>query len=499
MKKIIVWLTVIVVLGLVSFIGGYYFSSGGFAGLPGLGTEDKALQVDREQKEKEEAEEEGYRILLREETDPEKGWKESDDPEPVEVVEERDGAVITRRPFGDVVLAVILDASGGLAGKPGRAVLEEMTAGLTGFLKNPPAGLKTGVRTMGGGEEGTCREGLLLVPAGEVDIRNIGRFEPGGPRNVSRAMYLAVGDMATMRGKKGIVILTAGEDECGEWPCEKAESLLTTRERIRTFVVKVEPEGIPEGDDEAAPGSGEAGGGPSVFQPSAEDVKDGKGSLECIAEAGGGFRETVRGREEVESALRRAAAELSRNVTVRFFRSRSKELTGRDDPRMTRWRVDVSPILSSMKVPVSSSTLPARFRLFPGHYKVTGTYGEAESVVRDLDIIAGEEVEVRMNFRVGQLMVLEGDEGWPEGITGCQPLVRVYPYSGMKLNAAEKCGLPAQFVLLPGEYIVDVIPESGSSSLYNVRVSAGRAAILKVSPEEQVAEDSIDELIEMPR
>ncbi len=521
MKKCLIWTAVFLAAALAAFAAGYLIAvrSGEerIASVPPAPppTPPKAGEAVPA------GPDQGYRIRLMEEITEDKGGK-GEPQAPAETREERPGVTIVRRPLGGIALAVVLDGSAAVSAGAGREAFEEMNAGLEEFLRSVPAGVDVGVRTMGGGEKGVCDESLLILPMEAGSGRSAESFTPAGPRGMSRAMYLAAGDMATRRGRKGIAVVAAGGEECGEWPCETAQSLSQTGDAIRTYAV-----GVPTGPQEVepatkpgraeplrmpvpvAPGEGETAPAPPPEEEGEEAMPP---WLECLGRAGG-FARVARGREEVAAALKDAAADLARGVVVRLFRSPGNELTDEADPILAPWKVEAVSLDGTLTLPVASTFLPARLGLPPGRYRITGFYGEVPLSVENLTVGAGEEIEISMLFKAGQLILLDGAGSWPAGPDGCRPVIRVTPDES-PLEAAppegaapsagpaatgapgavetaiaappppvyEKCGLPAQFVLAPGRYKLGVEPDGPAARTATVEVGADKASIFRLSP-----------------
>ncbi len=512
LAKVITWPVATLGAALVAFAIGYYLAMGALAGLPALKSASVAPPPAAGGPPEEES---AYRIKLMEEVAVEKGWKERDE-EVKESREVRDGARIIRRPLGGVFLALVLDGSAGMAKPDGEAAFGELNAGLKEFLGQAHPGLTVAVRTMGGEPgERNCQGSKLILPVGEPG-RSMAGFDPDGRRDISRALYLAAGDLANRRGRKGLAILTAGEEECGEWPCETAQALFLTREGIRTWGLRmsarppdeqpppaqdsgvapvagakapfVEPSPPPAGGAQPAPAP-QAPEAPTVPLPSLVPETP-FSALECLNKVGGGWFRTVRDRDDLAASLARVTDELSRNVVVRMFQAADHELKGESDPLMAPWKVEVAAADGSTTGALSSASLPALLRLLPGHYLVTGTYGEAQVRLTDLEVVQGEEVEIQLLFRTGQVLFLEGNRGWSAGPGGCSPEIRVVSVTDTVDQAAasalerSKCGLPNLFILPPGEYAVTVSQEGQPARSLTLTVTEGRTTAVTVDPRE---------------
>ncbi len=471
MKKVLVGFLIIAVAGCLSYLAGYYFSSGRLTAVPEIPGSDKKVPPAGEIK----PDSGGYSIRVMEELSTDKDWSNIGVRQEEVLEEEIGDARVIRRPMGKMALGLLVDASQSLAGPRSRKSLEEVVEGLKNFLDDLPGGLAGAGRTMGGSNKSTCEDTRRMMPLdddpGLKDKMVLDSLVPGGPRNISRAMYLAAGDMATFRGRKGLVVITAGEEECGEWPCETAKALHHTRDRIRTYVLEVQ---VPEPEPE------EEEGAPEIVTAVVEE-KEEEPSVECLPRVGDGFRVAVMDDKEVTAGLIKVYDEFSRNTVFRFYRSPDHELTGESAPDLAPWSLRITPLTGSLRKTVTADTLPAHVHLPPGKYQVRGNYRGTSVSIPDLTVAEGEEVEVHMTFRVGQLLVTSGERGWKEGSSDCSPLVRVFP-AGSFQTAGEACGLPAHFILRPGRYDVSVFGEGQYAAARGVAVSEGRAAVKEMSP-----------------
>jgi hypothetical protein len=486
MKKLLVWFLIILVSAFASFLAGYYYSAGKLTGFIRDASTPKGIPTGGETGGDGQG---GYRIGLVEELAEENNREKNGDDEQEISREKKGDALVIRRPLGGINLVLITDGSNRMATPDGKKTLEVIHRGLDIFLSNATEELKVGLRTMGGGEGAGCDESLLLIgldrERGDWDRSVLEDLAPGGPRNISRAMYLAAGDMATYRGKKGMVLITAGGEECGEWPCETAESLFLTPDQIRTYVLEmeVEEEESESGDD---PGAGQEK--PEAEGEAVEGEEDGGGENDqdvgCLARVGDGFRAQVEDAEEIAGALDRVVSELSRNAVFRFFRTPGHELLGEEDPSLAPWKISVTPLTGTMRQPTYSVVLPARFHLPPGRYRIVGTYRGVEATLPELSVIPGQELEVQLTFRVGQLMVTEGERPWEDDPSGCAPDVWVHPSGNQGRLAARGCGLPSHFILKPGRYDLVLEGRDQTATVTGIRIAEGRAVVKEISPEE---------------
>jgi hypothetical protein len=420
-------------LAAAAFAGGYLLTAGSRAwkGASAPRPSEEPRETRREESSG------AFRIRLMEEVSTGGDIRKEELAPPPERREERGGTSIVRRDRRKALLMILLDASRG-AGAGGRAPW--IREGVEGFLSQLPPGIEVGIRTMGGEDEGTCRSSRLLQPpAGEVP--SLAGMESDGPRNLSLAMFLAAGDMAVRRGNKGVVLVTTGGEECGEWPCETAGALQRTADHLTTWVVA----------------AGET--------PGADEL------LECIGREGRGGLRRVASAQELAGALTRVAAELSANLTVHYLGRTGGELQGRSDPLMSPWRVTAVPLAGGETV--EGSHLPARFNLRPGRYDLTGWYGDSLASLGDLALAPTEEVEVWFAFSAAQLLLVDGSRGW-EGEGECLPQVTVSSVDDPS-RRYERCGLPSRLSLPPGTYLVAVAGK-GQEQSATVTVEAGEPA-----------------------
>ncbi len=434
----------------------------------------------------------GYRIKLMEEVAPEKGWKE--EAIAPQVSRRHVGpAEVLVRPRGEVLLSVIVDASRALATPEGEDLIEEMRGAIEDLASPPRDTIRIAVRTAGSGDEGDCSESRMVLMPAALGRETPSRISPGGPRNLSQAMYRSAGDMASRQGHNGMVVVTTGDEECGQWPCETARTLFRTRDGYRTWAYWMQPAPAPppetpsepvdpaadvptppEEAAEPAPGQEVVTDTPSVTPP-APPLK----LLECIGTSAGGRVGTVRGRAELVSVLRGAIDDLSTNLTVRLQRaSNGRELAGDSQPSLP-WRVRIES--ADGGATLASPTLPARFLASAGRWRVTLEYAGAVLSLDDLVLAANEEAEIIFHLVAGQLTVSPAGQVWPAS-GDCEPRITVSPAAEGSSVVAERCGLPASFVLPPGDYLVAVGNEGADGGGAEVSIRDGYPSVVTVAP-----------------
>ncbi len=418
----------------------------------------------------------GYRIKLMEEVAPEKGWKE--EAVAPQVSRRRIGpAEVLVRPRGEVLLSVIVDASRALATPEGEALLEEMRGAIEDLASPPRDTIRLAVRTAGSGDEDDCAESRMMMMPAALGRETPSRIAPGGPRNLSQAMYRAAGDMASRQGHKGMVVVTTGDEECGQWPCETARTLFQTRDGYRTWAYWMQPTPAlpPETPSEPAEPAADVPTPPNETAQPAPPPK----LLECVGASAGGRVGTVRGRAELASALRGVIDDLSTNLTVRLQRtSNGRELSGDSQPSLP-WRVRLESAGDGSAL--ASQTLPARFLASVGRWRVTLEYAGAVLSLDDLVLAANEETEIIFHLVAGQLTVSPAGRGWPAS-GDCVPRITVSPAAGGSTAIAERCGLPASFVLPPGDYLVAVGDGGADGGGAEVSIRDGYPSVVTVTP-----------------
>lgn len=434
----------------------------------------------------------GYRIKLMEEVAPAKGWKEEASAPPM--TRRRSGpAEVLVHPRGEVLLSVIVDASQSLATPDGEALLEEMRGAIEDLAATPRDAIRIGARTAGSGDEDDCAGSRQMLLPASLGREAPSRLAPGGPRNLSQAMYRSAGDMASRQGHKGMVLVVTGDEECGEWPCETAKTLFRTREGYRTWVYRMLPSPVPAPTAEPATADTPADVPTDATAPEPTSAPEATvaatlppatdpplpGIIECIGESAGGKTGSVRGRAELANALRGVIDDLSTNLTVRLKRaSNGRELTGESRPALP-WRVTLSSPEGAGDQ--ASGSLPARFIAPAGRWRVTLDYGGTVMHLGDLELSPGDEAEVIFDLVAGQLTVLAAGRGWPAA-GDCSPRVRVSPAADETATIAERCGLPASFALPPGDYLVAVESPAGESSRAAVTLRDGDPSTVRVAP-----------------
>lgn len=103
-------------------------------------------------------------------------------------------------------------------------------------------GLRVYGHKMGFSAYDACRASTLLVPIGKSNAASVGnsltRTKPRGMTPITYSLKQAVkNDFLGFTGKKHIILLTDGGENCDESPCEYAMELIKTRKDINIDVI----------------------------------------------------------------------------------------------------------------------------------------------------------------------------------------------------------------------------------------------------------------------
>ncbi len=121
-------------------------------------------------------------------------------------------------------------------------MLNTMAKILPSIDKNTSVGLRVYGHRMGFTAMEACRASTLLVPVSKAsasDIANsLSRTKPRGMTPITYSLKQAVRyDFLGFPGKKRIILLTDGGENCDESPCEYAMELIKTRKDINIDVI----------------------------------------------------------------------------------------------------------------------------------------------------------------------------------------------------------------------------------------------------------------------
>lgn len=143
------------------------------------------------------------------------------------------GPAAAQQPDPPAALALVLDASGSMAGTDpsGATKMEAARRALGGVVDRLPTGTQVAVRAYGGtydDRQRGCTDTRLLLPAGAVDVEAtkaaLASLRPVGYTPIAAALEAASADLPA-DGPRSIVLVSDGEETCGEDPCEVARRL----------------------------------------------------------------------------------------------------------------------------------------------------------------------------------------------------------------------------------------------------------------------------------
>jgi hypothetical protein len=342
--------------------------------------------------------------------------------------------------------------------------------GLERFIDRLPANIQLGLRSLAGGFKGDCSGTLQLQPCGfwsPVELRNaLGSAAPSGSRSLSRGLEDAAADLAGVPGEQAIIILTGGDEECGGAPCQVAASLKLANPQLKIFVIVLR--------------SSEVGWQVGEMPPPLWQSR-----MECLAERGEGALFQAGTGDELEEILLRIASSIQPNLTVRALHSAEREVTGIEVEQRNAWGASISTADYRGGRREVKNSFPAVFSLPEGEYELLLWYRGQERRLEGLNIAARERVEVKVNFRSGELYVEAKDVGGEElvGATGgfdCFWGVEIFDRDDLDRDSGTACSFPAYFVLSPGSYIVRAWKGTTDVWVENVKIVEGETTVKDV-------------------
>jgi hypothetical protein len=342
--------------------------------------------------------------------------------------------------------------------------------GLERFIDRLPANIQLGLRSLSGDFKGDCSGTVQLQRCGlwaPAELRSaLGGLSPSGSRSLSQGLEDGAADLAEVPGEQAIVILTGGDEECGGAPCQVAASLKLVNPQLKIFVVVLRPSAAGRPVVEMSP--------PLWWS-----------RMECLAERGeGGLYQAGTG-TELEEILLRIASNIQPNLTVRVLHSAEKEITGLEVEQRNAWGASVSTADGRKGGRRVENSLPAVFSLPEGEYELTAWYRGQEKRLEGLSVSARERMEVKVNFRSGELYV-QAKEGAGEeliGATGgfdCFWGVELFDRDDLNRDSGTACAFPAHFVLRPGTYTVRAWKGSNDVWVENVKIAEGETTVKTV-------------------
>lgn len=182
---------------------------------------------------------------------------------------------------------IVLDASGSMAGRIGEQRKMELAKRVvTDLVENAPSDMGVGLVVYGARsprEKNDCGDIQLLEPvevANAADVgRALGRVRPRGMTPIGAALRRAADALREQPGRSTIVLVSDGTETCDSNPCRVAREL-----RERTGIeVKVHVVGLDVADAE-------------------------RGTLECVAEGGGGQYFSAANEAQLRTGLSEAIA-----------------------------------------------------------------------------------------------------------------------------------------------------------------------------------------------
>jgi hypothetical protein len=395
-----------------------------------------------------------------------------------------EGMVATRSPLEPPGMVVVADLPALLAPPEGGG--EPAGAALAAFLRQPPSGLRVGVRALAGAA-GECAATDPIAPlsaAGATDLAVAFDRATGlgqGPRNLVKAIEAAATDLEAVTGEHVVVVVAGGAEGCGADLCGSAPPPGGGSQRIHVILLAPSPQA---GSDPALPAdTGGATTPAPVFEP------EWAAPYRCLAERTGGAVEAATGPAQLEAALRRLGGRLESAVAVRAFHYTGQELRGLSPDGKGAWGATLRPSAGRPDGPaptLDAPLFPAAFAVPAGVYVVKSRYAGQEKTAA-VAVGPGERAEIRVTFSTGELFVRALDAAGGEiagDSTGfrCAWGADVLAGDGAEeRTVASTCSFPARLELAPGAYRVRARWKGIERIVDEVTVEAGASAVRTVS------------------
>jgi hypothetical protein len=383
-----------------------------------------------------------------------------------------EGILVTRLPLESPGMVIVADLP----------ALADAPQGLVAFLRQPPDGLRIGLRTLAGSVDECGGTDLITGPtsggAGELLLAfdrsaGLGR----GPRNTAKALEAAAADLQSVPGERVAVLIAGGEEGCGADFCGEAPPPGGAGLRVHALLL------VPQAAGEAGTSGFDAPGG--MATPSEPPWA---ASYRCLGERSGGAVEIVTGPAQLEAALRRAATRLEAAVTVRGFHYAGREIRGISPGGQENWGATLRPSGSEASGIEATGVdlFPAAFAVPAGVYVVKSRFRGQEKTAA-VAVSPGERAEVRVQFATGELFLRALDAAGAEIVGDSAGFQCAWGAEVLQGDADEErtvtrtCSFPARFELAPGEYGVRLRWKGLERVLEDVAVEAGASVVRTVS------------------
>ena len=263
------------------------------------------------------------------------------------------------------------------------------------FFQRQQGAFRLGLMAYGHQEKASCDDFAVLKETGEFDARAyasaVKTISPKGSTPIAAALDAAAGEMAKETGRKHIVLLSDGLDNCKGDPCARARQLAQSVPQMTLHAIAFDKAG----------------------------KKDELRQLACLAEPSGGVFKFASNRETLDAAL----ADLAAHITAppQTTRSVPQENVDPDAPvsikftaflsgtdqRVTRgvvWRVFTGRAGDNGRYKLLHELKEAQptLDLEPGSYFISIGWGLAHATKR-LEVVPGQPAHEQLILKAGAL------------------------------------------------------------------------------------------------
>ncbi len=265
---------------------------------------------------------------------------------------------------------------------------------LSRFFERQEGAFRLGLMAYGHQEDASCEDFAVLQEVGDIDSAvyagAVNNISPKGSTPITAALDAAAEEMARETGRKHIVLLSDGLDNCKGDPCARANQLAQSVPQMTLHAIAFDKAG------------------------KAEELQQ----LACIAEPSGGVFRFASNRDELDDALADVASRITAPAPVTSALPKDVDpdapvpikltafLSGSED-RITRevvWRVFSGRAGDDGRYKLLHELTEAQptLELAPGSYFVNVTWGLAHATKR-LQVTPGQPAHEQVILKAGAI------------------------------------------------------------------------------------------------